>query len=213
MKKIVLILLSILLLSGCNGTYTLNINKDYSYDEKLIIENFNEFTVYNEFESYMNSNYPSNEVSFERINLNGESYSLSATRNEKNISELENEKLVLDNFGTFKIDKEKRRISFIPDMEKCMGMLYNGDEEIESETKSILRVNVNIPFKVLKNNANIIENNIYTWELSMDSCAEEMYIQYQKVETFDYVVIIGAFLLVTLTIIVLVNKSKKVNRI
>lgn len=181
MKKILLLSILCLLMTGCTINYNLEINED-SFKETItgnvlneemqLEENQTDVNIFDYLINYEQSalNNIENSLYNKTINKNTNSidYNYSFTYNEKNIN---NSKVLNECFENFKFDNIDNKYYFIAN-----GDFYcNYAEEV--------KINIITDYKVIVNNANKIKGNIYTWTISRNDIEDlELYMTIDKNE-------------------------------
>lgn len=177
--KILLLILTVIVLTGCRGEYNLTVNKDLTLNEKvnLYVEN-------------VNDNYDKTLNLFEKNNIDDSNYSITQNDEYINIKYEETFKNFEDYFLNSKFysrfvsdedyKKDNKRITF-----SGVSILKLNDNVSDSDLNntfniSDLKINLNIPFIIRDNNADEINNKTLTWNLDSEDT-------YRKFEfKFDY---------------------------
>ena len=164
--KIFFMLLLVIFLTGCSGTYNLKINKDLTISENL------EITYPNENNSYENTL-----KLFEDNKIDSKKYNVSLT--DKNVKLVYNEEyesiedyilnsyLYKQLFDDIDYKRENHEIKFnttdVFDLEETSNNVMN------KEDFSLLQINVTTPLKVIKNNADQLNDNTMSWTLNKNT--------------------------------------------
>lgn len=230
MKKVILLLFSLFLVTGCSVTNTVTINKDLSVKEELDMTGTSEY-----FNNYYKSR-PINIINMmldtgnrkETLINNGYSYvikkesyypSVLASKKYDTIDDYVSKTIFKEQyFNTFETYSNNNLITikasdFIP---------YNPDNtEIYSITKFVY--NLKVPYVVEKHNADNYDKktNTYTWYIDKDTENKEIEITFDKDKVYVYnlVMYISMIILLILAIIVgiivykLVKKNQMNNQI
>ena len=167
MKKRILIILTLLLTTGCTCEYNLTINGN-TYDEEVIIigENVEEISQFdNEWQIPINKEEYNNMAgSDSEYNPNGEIYDYSISSNNL----------------TFKNNFSKTNYNSSTAVSNCYNKLtltnYNDTIILSTSPKvdcfdkyptlTNIKVNIKVDKPVISNNADIVNGNIYTWNIS-----------------------------------------------
>lgn len=171
MKKIkrLLVLLLVILLSGCSVEYNLTINEDLSVNEKVIAK---------EVTNRMNTNtglQTKNSINYLYKMFDREGFKTNIT------SSTDSSYTTSTVTGSHE-SIEKYAENFTSDVVKNVDYTTNGDivtlsfkqSEILSSTSSKsliyddIKINIIVPFKVVDNNAKSVSRNKYTWEIDKD---------------------------------------------
>ena len=174
MKKIILLVVAILLLTGCNVKYEINITKDNIYEKVSLISE-------NEVDNESITSYDIPILSFvddigssdENVEIDGlEYYNLNKEYNGFNNLYLNytfnwdnylKSNIVNNSVSSFRIDKDDNQISiytgsFIKAFEKS-----NGINNLE------VVVNVSNDYDIITSNANSVVGNTLTWNITKDN--------------------------------------------
>ena len=181
MKKIkrLLVLLLVILLSGCSVEYNLTINEDLSVNEKVIAK---------EVTNRMNTNtglQTKNSINYLYKMFDREGFKTNIT------SSTDSSYTTSTVTGSHE-SIEKYAENFTSDVVKSVDYTTNGDivtlsfkqSEILSSTssKSLIYddiiINIIVPFKVVDNNAKSVSRNKYTWEIDKDQDLQTMKISF-----------------------------------
>lgn len=224
-KKILFIIFIMVLCTGCNVRYSLTINKDNSVEEYVYASEDYDF-----FENYPNSSVGRVigfliEPYLEKLNSNGyvvenkikkKSGGVSITKKFDNITDYSEQSLFYSQYAdkiNCDVDGDIVTLSI---KGKFVGETQNQNKFPVSEAN----VTLNIPFKVLENNADIVDGNDYTWIL--DKNEKEIKIVYDSSKEnikgeYSTIIIVGVILLITIISLLIFMKfnSKKefVNRV
>lgn len=163
MKKIIFILSVLLLLTGCNAEYELNINKDNIKEnltlsaennaENLYIEQYN-----SNIKSFIN-NEDKNEYYNITKNLNNMNYRMNIDYNFKFSDYLESN-IINSSLGSFTIDPNYNRISF------STGTNFKIFDKYEYLNNLTVKINISNDFEIRDHNADSLVNNTLTWNIS-----------------------------------------------
>lgn len=198
MKKIIILICLLLLLCGCNATYNIEINNDKKSKEELIIENIEDYYSLESIDDLVNDSF----LIPDHVDYSIEGSNLIVNRSLNNYINLNDNYEIKNNFGELKVNS--KRISFIPDYDKCIFLFSDGGEYISNDE---LIINVNIPFKVSKSNATSVQDNIYTWKYNINNCNNELYIEMSNNSSVLLRVII--ILVVVILAVLVILKLKK----
>ncbi len=218
MKKIRLLLLvvAILLLSGCSGTYNIKINDNFSVDENvdLLIDNKDEET------------YKQTKALFEENNISKDDYKIKVTDKNINIKYKEsynsledyilNSKLYKQLFNNLNYSYKDGILVF--DTKSKMLLTDNGESALYNNYNiSMLQINIETPFKVKDSNADLDNDNILSWTLNKDTTSKEIKVEYDAAGSRnnikDIIIIAMMVIIVIGSVVVLIirfNNSKKI---
>lgn len=169
MKKIIIISLMVLLLSGCKIDYTINLNEDMTYNEHIVIEEDNDFyqlydveTTKKMIDSY--TNHKSVEGNKTIITLDKSNTLFSSIEENEYLKEyvtkIEIEEGTNYSVKIFLNDKFKE--------------LLNGDGHTANKVGN-LKLKINFPFEVVKANNTSKEGNTYVWEMAYQDTLDAIY--------------------------------------
>lgn len=213
MKKIriVFLILIILLITGCAGTYNLRIDEDLSVKEELSV------TIADKEENHlMLERLLSNEVDNKddySISNEGDNIKVDYKHEYSSIEEylLESDlyKQLFDNVSYNTDDKE-----FSLSTSNILN-LTNSNLNNAYDIKS-LQINVITPLKVIEENADLTSENTYSWTLNQKTREKYMYITINKSAklsrgtTIVLVVLVVAITLTAIIIVKRLSESKKI---
>ena len=217
-KKILFIVFLIFICTGCNVKYNLTINKDNTVEEKMYASE-----DYNFFENYPNSSV-GRVLSFliepylDKLNSNGynvenkvkkKSGGVSISKTFDDVNKFSTDSLFYSQYAdkiNCDIDGDIVTLSI---KGKFVGETQNQTKFPVSEAV----VTIHIPFKVLENNADVVDGNEYIWNLDMNE--KEIRIVYDKSKDskksdYSTIIIVGAILLITvIALIIFMNINSK----
>ena len=213
MKKIriVFLILIILLITGCAGTYNLKIDEDLSVKEELSV------TVADKEENHlMLERLLRNEVDNKddySISNEGDNIKVDYKHEYSSIEEylLESDlyKQLFDNVSYNTDDKE-----FSLSTSNILN-LTNSNLNNAYDIKS-LQINVTTPLKVIEENADLTSENTYSWTLNQKTREKYMYITINKSAklnrgtTIVLVVLVVAIALTAIIVVKRLSESKKI---
>lgn len=171
MKKRILIILTLLLLTGCTGEYNLTINGN-TYKEEVIITGEN-----NEEISNFNQEW--------KVPIDKKIYDLAGDESTE-ASDITSETYnynINSNSIKFNYDFSMNKLINSTAVSICYDRLnitnYNGTTIISTSSKNTcfdkyqtlnsLKINIKVDKPVVSNNADIVNGNIYTWNITKDS--------------------------------------------
>lgn len=200
MKKKLLIILFIFLVSGCTAEYNLTIEDDNfieSIDISAPIDKKDELNYFVENEQLIKSSISSN-VIYNREVSDYDDKAVVNLYHKFSLNEY-NESTANKCFENFKIMEEDDYYTIVADKFNC----YGGFEA--SAEKYIINIKTN--YNVLNNNADSVKNNVYTWNIDKKNHEKKSIIfQFSKKEKeFDFINFIkpiGISFLVAVSIIV-----------
>ncbi len=159
--KFILLILFILLFSGCSGNYNLTFNKDLTVNEELKISIDNE-----------RDNYERTHKLFEKAEIDPDKYQIVIDKSKVNI----NYKEKYSNFSDYYLNSKLYKVIFdnVDFKRDNTGISINAENNFKLDDKdnqniinsydiSKLNINITTPFTVNNSNADTIKNNTYTW--------------------------------------------------
>ena len=213
--KILLIIVFIILLSGCSGTYNLKINEDLSIDENLdIVVDKGDDT----YEKTLNL--------FERNKIDKKKYKVIATDKvvkityDNTYTSIEdyiiNSNLYKQMFNDISYSKDNKRL-LISTNSKMYLNKTNSNYIYNNLDISSFKINIETPFRIIDNDADESTDNVLSWkidnnttnkdinfELNLDS-AKSKYVQIIVLSMIGAIVLISLFIVITRFI-----KSRKI---
>lgn len=218
MKKLLIIILVALSLTGCTMEYNVTYSQDGIINDKLYMEElvskFTEETPDDWGElvaSRIHTINTRNEF-FEEL----ATYEITLNSNYSNLNKYINDVYIKKYVGNIELtdgDECTLNVNFND------ALKYNlyGSEEIPPYTEA-LKINITIPYKVTKSNATSVNGNVYTWELTPNSKINNITFTYKNPKissntnnnSFDILIILIVILLVVF-LIIMKNKNKKNN--
>lgn len=219
MKKIIkkiFVLLFLLLVTGCSGNYNLNINEDMSIDEELFLSIRNKEDLYQKTINIFKENgIPSDKYT---VSIKGDE--LQIVYNEKH-STIEN--YILDSkiypqlINEIQYNKSNNYIDiYISERikQKNNYTQLNGSNLTDFD---FIQVNIMNPFEVNFSNAEIVNENIYTWTIKKDDMNKKIQMQFKpSLNIFPYKqVIVGSVVIICFIIIISIiyKRYKKVQKL
>lgn len=224
-KKIILIVFFLIICTGCKVKYTLTINKDNSVEEKVSASE-----DYSFFENYPNSSV-GRVISFllkpYLDKLNSNNYDVQS-----NVKSKSGGAIITKKFDS--IEEYAKTTLFNNQYSDKINCDIDGDivtltvkgkfvGQTQNQSKFPVdegTITISLPFKVLENNADLVEGNDYTW--TVNTKEKEIKIVYNKAKenkpvNYTLFIIIGAIIVLLIILLIIFKKinSKKdsVNKI
>ena len=202
--KIILIIFLVIILTGCSGNYNLVINDDMSVEEEidLVIDN-------------KNDTYDKTLKIFEENNINIDNYDVSVIENEVHINYKENfdslEEYIVNSkvyhllFNEIVYNKTSDYIDLYIDQNLKIlnsNTIINGSNLTDF---NVIQINITNPFDVNMSNAEMINDNVYTWTITKDDVTKKIQMQFKpQLNVFPYrEVIVGSVILICFAIILI----------
>lgn len=213
-RKIIKILglFLIILLTGCSGNYNININEDMSIDEELYLTIENKDGIYQKTLDI-----------FQKNNISRDDYNVTIKEDEIEITYKDNfdtiENYLLESkvyhqmFDNIEFNKTGDYIDLYVDENiniKNDITELNGSNLIDFD---MIQLNINNPFEVNFSNADIVNENTYTWTITKNDLHKKLQIQFKpKLNIFPYrEVIVGSVIVICFAIII-INIFKRYKR-
>ena len=191
--KIVLLLLIVLLISGCSGTYNLKINNNLKEEKNIIITLENEVYNYDKIDNLINSEVGNNlNVSYKKKYDTIEEYLLDSI-------------LYKQIFNSISYNSDDNEISL-----GARNILNLSTSDLNnSYDLKILQINVQTPLEVIDENADFVNENTYSWTINDKTQEKDMYLVFNK-EKFvlnrGTIILISALGLVVIGLIIIIIK-------
>ena len=232
MKKYLIIIMFLLLLTGCDVTYNITIDdkieestnfyfeeSDYSYDTYYADYGDDNISSFSNIDEFIQSIYNEDYLAFDGDFNNQELYNVQKINDGISL----NYSYKYDNFDKSSI------------LNYCGGIVeyQTGNDTVSisvndffncfmSEYGSVLdnlTINISTNFKVLENNADKVNGNVYTWNVNMDNAVDKkVYIKIKKGSDYfsmfiDIGIVIGFVILIVLLVFLVRKKIAKNNEI
>lgn len=170
--KFIAILLFVLLLSGCSGTYNLKINEDLTINESV------DLTI-----DVSDGAYDSTLKIFEDNKIDESKYKIVTSDDEININYNEdydsiedyilNSKLYKNFFDTIYYTNDRRKITLSTN--GYFKLQNNKSNYIVNDYDvSLIQINIETPYKVVENNAELVNKKIYSWSLNKNTTSKNI---------------------------------------
>lgn len=212
-KKII-ILLFVIILTGCSGTYNLKFNDDLSIKEELNVE------------------IPSTEENkqktldlFKNNKINNKKYSIKSSNNRLKIKYSEeyisiedyivNSNLYHLLFDSISYDKTDKYIEV--EAKNALDLKNNSIYKVNNYDISLFQINLESTHKILSSNYDQKEGNIYSWTIDENTKEKEINFKistdYYKNKIVYLVPLIIIGLVIVISFIYLYNRIRKTNRL
>lgn len=212
-KKII-ILLFVILLTGCSGTYNLKFNDDLSIKEELNVE----------IPSTEENKQKTLEL-FKNNKINNKKYSIKSSNNKLKIKYSEeyisiedyivNSNLYHLLFDNISYDKTDKYIEV--EAKNALDLKNNSIYKVNNYDISLFQINLESTHKILSSNYDQKEGNIYSWTIDENTKEKEVNFKistdYYKNRIVYLVPLIIIILVIGISFIYLYNRIRKTNRL
>ena len=221
MKKIVIILCLLFLVTGCNVTSNITINKDLSVTEEVKMTGTPEFfaiygknsptTVVNDMLNSLNRKETliSNGYAYKTIKENNYPV-VVATKNYSTVKDFTDKTIFKDQYFTNFETIEKDNLITL----KASGFIKYDQIPDQYEIEKFA-LNIKVPYVVTDNNADSYDesSNTYTWEIPLETLDKEINLTFDKNKTYVYnlyiYISVGILILLVIIILAIVMNLKK----
>lgn len=209
--KVLFLLLVLVLITGCSGTYNLKIDKDLSVKEELNVVLENEATSFEEFNSLLKNNkIDSNDY---KLVTQGDNLNLSYSHEYNSIEEyLLESKVYKQLFDNISYDTDRK------DFTLEAKNIFNLDNPNMNNSKNVklLQINVTTPLYVIDENSDSISENTYSWTIDNKTKEKDLYIEFsvddRKLNTGSIIILstiaISSIILVIIIVKRILNSRK-----
>ena len=210
MKKVIkaLVIFSfIIILTGCSGNYNLKINKDLSLNESLNL------TIPNENDAYHKTLkiFQDNKVDKDKYKIVIESNEVNIKYNEK-YSSIEEyilySKVYHQLFNKIQLNKNRDYVDIYT--KEFINQNKNNIYGNNLTNLDYIQVKIENPFKVKLTNADSINENEYTWNITNEDTEKLIYMQFKP--TTDKIpyksIIVGLMITIISTIYIIIRLKK-----
>lgn len=197
--KIVILLIAIILITGCSGNYNLNINKDLTVSEELSVILENEASSYDKINELFINN-----------NIDNDKYRVVTEGNNLNVTYKESYDSLEDYLlNSFLYKQLFEKISYNTDRNEFSleaSNIFNTTSSKLNYSNSIksLRINVTTPLNIIDENSDTSSEDTYTWTIDNKTKEKDAYLIFSinsKRISFGSGLVIISFALVILVLI------------
>lgn len=189
-KRILIILFLVIMISGCKVDYELKINKDLSVNEKVrASENTNRMRSRTNLDVNQSVKYLYK--IYKLKDMEDDNYSVNSGTNITTVTVLNSYK-DLDEYSE-KFSNELFELDITNTKDNNKKITISQTDIIDSKASSRyvydqINISVELPFEVIKTNASTVKGNKYSWIVSADSKElKEMYIEFDSKKEKDTV--------------------------
>ena len=165
MRKKLLIILCIFFFTGCDVEYNLTISDNNLFDENITMSflksntNYDDVLIYKENKTPISGEPDEKEYYNSSVVNNGNYYDLIYTY-KHDINSIRNSYFINNCYRDFSMIDNNNEIVFTSGNNfSC----FNGDDGLQANS---IKVNINTKLKVLKNNADEVNGDTYTWYIN-----------------------------------------------
>ena len=199
--KVFLIILLVVIMTGCSGNYNLKINEDLSLEEELDISIPNDDNAY---QKTLNI--------FENNNINKDKYNVVISDNKVKInykdkfSSIEdyilNSKVYSQIFSDIQYNKKDNYIELTIDENIKLKNSNNTLNGTNLNDLDLIQINVTNPFKVLSSNAELVNENTYIWSIKNSDISKNIQLKFKSsLNQFPYRAVITLSILLIVIIV------------
>ncbi len=223
MKRIkrLLLLSSLMLITGCTAKYNLIINDDLSVSDEITASETIKY--YDENYSLYDRNTAITNLWDNMSSIFDYSRHYTYKINDNNtgivaVSEYSSLQDYINRNSIYKQYFEKIDFSLNDDIItiKTSGDFYPYvEQDPERFPIDSFSLNIKLPFKVLNSNADLIDGNTYTWHINKDTKEKSIYLEFdssKKVASVDYKMLITITVIILLIIGIYIYYNKLINK-
>lgn len=194
--KIIILFLMIVILTGCSGNYNIKINADLSIDEnlELSIDN-NDDTYEKTLKLFEENNIKKNKYD---VNISDDKVVIKYKDKFDSIEDyILNSKVYPQLFNKVQYNKGRDYIDLYVD-ENLKIKNQNSINSSNLTDLDVIQVNIENPFNINYTNAELINQNTYTWSIKKDDESKKIYMQFRpNFNKFPYrPVIVGSLIVI-----------------
>ena len=199
--KLLLVSILVILITGCSGNYNLKINEDLSLEEELDI------TIPKDNNAYQKtiSLFENNDISKDKYNVIISDNDVKINYKDSFISiedYMLNSKVYPQLFSNIKYNKSDDSIELLVDENLKLKNSNNIINGTNLNDLNVIQVNITNPFKVIKSNAELVNENKYTWSIKNSDVEKKIQIEFKpSLNQFPLrAVIVGSVILLVIII-------------
>lgn len=211
--KIILLILSIILLTGCSGNYNININEDLSIDENLYLTIDNSDTAYeNTLKIFDENNIDKDKYD---VSINGDDIIIEYNDKFETIDDyIINSNIYHQLIDEITYNKTDKYI----DLYTNQYLKLKEDNDIgNTNDLDVIQINVKVPFKMISNNSDIYNDDIYTWTIDKNTTQKKISMNFEmRPSGFPYsqvIMIVTLVVVITIFTIILIRRFRNSQKI
>lgn len=186
MKKIIIVFVFVLFLTGCSADYTIYIEKDKSVKEKFTIQSSNEsfLELGNNIKTTIQSRYDSFEPALDypivdlKIFKKKDQSGMKGENKYQSIEQL-NESPYFKNVNA-KITLQEEEYTSLYITNNFDYFYYLEETEYDPISLDTIIAHIDIPFEVIETNADEVNGTVYTWNISDVEQFRTLYIKFNE---------------------------------
>lgn len=202
--KIFIIGILLILVTGCSGNYNLKINEDMSINEELYLTIDNTNNIYTKtLKIFKENNIP--EKDYEVV-LSDNNVRITYNKKYDSIEEyLLDSKIYHELIDEIQFNKSNNYIDLYVNQKLKLsndnGIKTNGTNLVDLD---VLQVNIENPFDVNFSNAEIVNDNVYTWTIKKGDTEKKIQMQFKpSLNIFPYKQVIVLFTVIVCILIII----------
>lgn len=180
-KRLLFIICFVLLLTGCDVNYSVTINEDETFDEKITMSflknasDGNNLTIAEDDKTPISVSPNEDKFYNAKIVDKGNTYDMVYTY-KHDIDSIKRAYFIANCFPEMKItDNDKEIVINSGDGFAC----FIGDDGLKADS---VKINITTKLKVLDNNADSVSGNTYTWNININNyLGKEIYFKLERV--------------------------------
>ena len=185
--KIFIISILLILVTGCSGNYNLKINDDMSINEELYLTIDNSNNAYTKtLKIFKENNIPEDDY---EVVLSDNNVRITYNKKYDSIEEyLLNSKVYHELIDEIQFNKSNNYIDLYVNQKLKVsndnGIKMNGTNLVDLD---VLQINIENPFDVNFSNAEIVNDNVYTWTIKKGDTEKKIQMQFKpSLNIFPY---------------------------
>ena len=194
--KIIILFLMIVILTGCSGNYNIKINADLSIDENLELSIDNNDDAYEKtLKLFEENNIKKNKYD---VNISDDKVVIKYKDKFDSIEDyILNSKVYPQLFNKVQYNKGRDYIDLYVD-ENLKIKNQNSINSSNLTDLDVIQVNIENPFNINYTNAELINQNTYTWSIKKGDRSKNIYMQFRpNFNKFPYrPVIVGSLIII-----------------
>lgn len=210
--KIFIIGILLILVTGCSGNYNLKINDDMSINEELYLTIDNSNNAYTKtLKIFKENNIPEDDY---EVVLSDNNVRITYNKKYDSIEEyLLNSKVYHELIDEIQFNKSNNYIDLYVNQKLKVsndnGIKMNGTNLVDLD---VLQINIENPFDVNFSNAEIVNDNVYTWTIKKGDTEKKIQMQFKpSLNVFPYkqVAVLSTVIICSLIIIFTIYRRYK----